>query len=81
MEGCNLKYDEEVQKQPPKASIRSNNPTFMSPTDNMFSPCTRKLVSKRGLHHPSLISLSQRRLGNAFQNESSNQDGKENVPN
>lgn len=33
------------------------NPAFMSPTDNFFSPCSRKLVSKRGLHHPSLIAL------------------------
>ena len=37
--------------------IFRKNPAFMSPTDNFFSPCTRKLASKRGLYHPNLIAL------------------------
>ncbi|KAL9955793.1 hypothetical protein ACROYT_G037172 [Oculina patagonica] len=80
-EDRNQKGDQKsARAEPPNALFHRANPAFMSPTDNFFSPCTRKLVSKRGLHHPSLIALSQRQLGRAFQNESSKQDSKENKP-
>ncbi|KAJ7373561.1 hypothetical protein OS493_011164 [Desmophyllum pertusum] len=78
-----LKTDQKsLHGEPPNASTfhrdHRTNPAFMSPTDNFFSPCTRKLTSKRGLH---LMALSQRQLGKAFQKESSIQDSKENKPN
>jgi len=81
VEDRKLKMDQQLQRaEPPNSSFHRKNPSFMSPTDNFFSPCTRKLASKRGLHHPNLIALSQRQLGKALQNESSNQASKENRP-
>jgi len=81
VENKNLKVDQQSQcAEPPNSSFHRKNPAFMSPTDNFFSPCTRKLASKRGLHHPNLIALSQRQLGKALQNESNNQASKENKP-
>lgn len=61
----------------PFCTSRSNT-VLMSPTDTFFSPCTRKLASRKGRHYPSLMSMTQRQLGKVLQNEGSQQETKEN---
>jgi len=50
---------------------------FMSPTDRMVSPCSRKLISRKGPHHP--FAMHQRKLLPQPHGERTESDEKENV--